>query len=86
MTTVPLWTTSDTCRGACCAARSDAKSEEDGDEAGAHARNSIEEWPEDYCAVPFHLVDHPLVHDALAELRDVRTPPPAFRAAAHRSA
>jgi uracil phosphoribosyltransferase len=30
------------------------------------------------------LVDHPLVHDALAELRDVRTPPPAFRRAANR--
>ena len=36
------------------------------------------------CAVPFHLVDHPLALDALAELRDARTPPPAFRAAAHR--
>jgi uracil phosphoribosyltransferase len=34
--------------------------------------------------VPFHLVDHPLAQDALAELRDHRTPPPAFRAAAHR--
>ena len=34
--------------------------------------------------MPFHLVDHPLAHDALAELRDARTPPPAFRAAAHR--
>ncbi len=34
--------------------------------------------------VPFHLVDHPLAHDALAELRDARTTPPAFRAAAHR--
>jgi uracil phosphoribosyltransferase len=30
------------------------------------------------------LVDHPLVHDALAELRDARTPPPAFRRAANR--
>ena len=30
------------------------------------------------------LVDHPLVHDALAELRDVRTPAPAFRRAARR--
>lgn len=30
------------------------------------------------------LVDHPLVHDALAELRDVRTGPPAFRRAANR--
>jgi uracil phosphoribosyltransferase len=36
------------------------------------------------CAVPFHLVDHPLAHDALAELRDARTPPAAFRAAARR--
>ena len=34
--------------------------------------------------MPFHLVDHPLALDALAELRDARTPPPAFRAAAHR--
>ena len=30
------------------------------------------------------LVDHPLVHDALAELRDARTAPPAFRRAANR--
>ena len=36
------------------------------------------------CAVPFHLVDHPLAHDALAELRDARTPPAAFRAASRR--
>jgi uracil phosphoribosyltransferase len=34
--------------------------------------------------VPFHLVDHPLSNDALAELRDARTPPAAFRSAAHR--
>lgn len=31
-----------------------------------------------------HIVDHPLVHDALMELRDVRTAPPAFRRAADR--
>jgi uracil phosphoribosyltransferase len=31
-----------------------------------------------------HLVDHPLVHDALMELRDARTEPPAFRRAANR--
>jgi uracil phosphoribosyltransferase len=30
------------------------------------------------------VVDHPLVQDALAELRDVRTDPPAFRRAANR--
>ena len=30
------------------------------------------------------LVEHPLVHDALAELRDARTAPPAFRRAANR--
>ena len=30
------------------------------------------------------VVDHPLVQDALAELRDVRTAPPAFRRAANR--
>ena len=30
------------------------------------------------------VVDHPLVQDALAELRDVRTTPPAFRRAANR--
>jgi uracil phosphoribosyltransferase len=34
--------------------------------------------------VPLHLVDHPLVHDALMELRDVRTAPPEFRRAANR--
>ena len=31
-----------------------------------------------------HIVDHPLVHDALMELRDVRTQPPEFRRAANR--
>jgi len=34
--------------------------------------------------VPVHLVDHPLVHDALMELRDVTTAPPEFRRAANR--
>jgi uracil phosphoribosyltransferase len=34
--------------------------------------------------VPVHLVDHPLVHDALMELRNVRTAPPEFRRAANR--
>jgi uracil phosphoribosyltransferase len=34
--------------------------------------------------VPVHIVDHPLVHDALAELRDARTLPHAFRRAATR--
>jgi uracil phosphoribosyltransferase len=34
--------------------------------------------------VPVHLVDHPLVQDALIELRDARTTPPAFRRAANR--
>jgi uracil phosphoribosyltransferase len=34
--------------------------------------------------VPLHLVDHPLVHDALVELRDARTESPAFRRAANR--
>src|SRR5438046_1844784 len=34
--------------------------------------------------VPVHLVNHPLVHDALMELRHVRTPPPEFRRAANR--
>jgi uracil phosphoribosyltransferase len=34
--------------------------------------------------VPVHLVDHPLVQDALIELRDVRTAPPEFRRAANR--
>jgi uracil phosphoribosyltransferase len=34
--------------------------------------------------VPVHLVEHPLVHDALMELRDARTTPPAFRRAANR--
>ena len=35
-------------------------------------------------AVPVHLVDHPLVHDALALLRDKRTAPESFRRAATR--
>jgi uracil phosphoribosyltransferase len=34
--------------------------------------------------VPLHVVDHPLVHDALMELRDVSTTLPAFRRAASR--
>lgn len=34
--------------------------------------------------VPLHIVDHPLVHDALMELRDASTPLPAFRRAASR--
>jgi len=34
--------------------------------------------------VPVHIIDHPLVQDALMELRDVRTPPPEFRRAANR--
>src|SRR5688572_19723221 len=36
------------------------------------------------CPVPLHLVNHPLVHDALMMLRDKRTEPPAFRRAANR--
>jgi uracil phosphoribosyltransferase len=32
-------------------------------------------------AVPVHIVDHPLVHDALVSLRDKTTPPEAFRRA-----
>jgi uracil phosphoribosyltransferase len=34
--------------------------------------------------VPVHLVDHPLVHDALVSLRDKQTSPEAFRRAATR--
>jgi uracil phosphoribosyltransferase len=34
--------------------------------------------------VPVHLVDHPLVHDALVALRDRHTPPERFRCAAKR--
>ena len=34
--------------------------------------------------MPLHIVEHPLVHDALMELRDARTEPPAFRRAANR--
>ena len=34
--------------------------------------------------MPVHLVDHPLVHDALVELRDKRTAPDRFRRAAAR--
>jgi uracil phosphoribosyltransferase len=35
-------------------------------------------------AVPLHLVEHPLVHDALMDLRDVHTPSAEFRRAANR--
>jgi uracil phosphoribosyltransferase len=31
-----------------------------------------------------HVIEHPIVHDALMELRDARTEPPAFRRAANR--
>jgi uracil phosphoribosyltransferase len=34
--------------------------------------------------VPVHIVEHPLVHDALVELRDRRTAPEGFRRAATR--
>ena len=34
--------------------------------------------------MPVHIVDHPLVHDALVTLRDKRTPPEHFRRAATR--
>ena len=34
--------------------------------------------------MPVHLVDHPLVHDALVELRNKRTAPDRFRCAASR--
>jgi uracil phosphoribosyltransferase len=34
--------------------------------------------------VPVHIVNHPLVHDALVTLRDKRTPPEEFRRAATR--
>jgi uracil phosphoribosyltransferase len=34
--------------------------------------------------VPVHIVDHPLVHDALMQLREVSTTPPEFRRAANR--
>ena len=34
--------------------------------------------------MPVHIVEHPLVHDALVELRDKRTPPDHFRRAATR--
>jgi uracil phosphoribosyltransferase len=34
--------------------------------------------------VPLHIVDHPVVHDALTTLRDASTPPPVFRRVAVR--
>ena len=34
--------------------------------------------------MPVHIVNHPLVHDALVDLRDRRTPPDQFRRAATR--
>jgi uracil phosphoribosyltransferase len=35
-------------------------------------------------AMPLRIIDHPLVHDCLMELRDTRTAPAAFRRAANR--
>jgi uracil phosphoribosyltransferase len=35
-------------------------------------------------AVPLHVIDHPLVHDALLQLRNAATAPPEFRSAANR--
>ena len=34
--------------------------------------------------VPLHVIEHPLVHDALIELRNSATAPPEFRSAANR--
>lgn len=34
--------------------------------------------------MPLQVIEHPVVHDALMELRDARTEPPAFRRAANR--
>ena len=36
VTTMPLWTSSDTCRGGCWAATAAPNSQEDGNESGAH--------------------------------------------------
>jgi uracil phosphoribosyltransferase len=36
-------------------------------------------WPAIVNGVPLHVVGHPLVHDALATLRDASTPPELFR-------
>jgi uracil phosphoribosyltransferase len=37
-----------------------------------------------HSAVPLHIVEHPLVHDALATLREEDTPPEEFRRTANR--
>lgn len=34
--------------------------------------------------MPVHVLDHPLMHDALVTLRDLTTPPSEFRRSAHR--
>ena len=95
VTTMPLVMTSDTCR--CCPGarqRPSATTTERDRRASsscAHSHPHRRTFARDdrtfrtrYLPVPLHLVNHPLVHDALMELRDVRTSRP--RSAAPRIA
>ena len=95
VTTVPPVTTSDTARGVCApagaiasAANTAAASAVDrmrqivGDSAPAATSRAA--WYNTSHAPVVHLVTHPLVHDALATLRDVDTPPDIFRRVAER--
>ena len=87
VTTMPPVSTSETVRLGGCAKTTDPAARRH-----AQIRNSMDEefyqsflclslfpFPFYSDPVPLHLVSHPLVHDALATLRDASTPPELFR-------
>ena len=79
VTTVPPLTTSDICLGAFCAATATS----DPRRPPRQSRIRIGGFAVLFsCAVA--PIQHPVVHDALVELRDTRAEPPAFRRAANR--
>ena len=82
VTTVPPVTTRSTSRGRVLSGHGNHRRQGDGGhggEPGAHRRDFSS-----ISIVSLHMIDHPLAHDALMELRDVGTAPPAFRRAATR--
>ena len=83
VTTVPPVTTSETWRGGVLGRHAAARARDDGRRNGKKpdAHRGILRT---ISPVPLHVITHPLVHDALMELRDARTAPPAFRRAANR--
>ena len=74
VTTMPLVTISVTALGAACP-RTDGAGQKQNRRACKHVKADCIYS----CAVPLHVVEHPVVHDALATLRDASTPPEVFR-------